>query len=323
MGWFVSKPEPAQPVPPGWHDAPDRPGYWRWWDGQQWTRNYHPKGPPTASSDGGGPAGTPVASWAKRSVWQRAVGEQAYADAFQRIVLRSGKRVGEEGTELNEIAASVVADPNNPHDSNAVAIWVLGELVGHLPRDAAARYSPPLRDLADQGHHLATTARVWAAPIGDGRGGSVTVMLPPAEGVQSFNEPPEIPHTVLPDGAAVQVGGEENHMDVLSRYVGDRDRHLAVTLHLVEEAKTERSTPYRCIEVRLDGHRVGVLAKGASEKLADVVEFVHERGRLPVARAVLKASPLRAEIVLNVAKSHEVTRRWLDSIEIAEGVADI
>ena len=49
-------------------------------------------------------------------------------------------------------------------------------------------------------------------------------------------------------------------MDVLRRYVGDRDRHLAVTLHLVEEAKTEGSTPYRCVEVRLDGHRVGVLA---------------------------------------------------------------
>ena len=113
-------------------------------------------------------------------------------------------------------------------------------------------------------------------------------MLPPPEGVQSFNELPEEPFTVLPSGAAIQVSGEENHMGVLARYVSDRDRHLAVTLHVVEEAKTERSTPYTCVEVRLDGHRVGTLTKAASEKLADVIGFVTERGRVPVGRAILK-----------------------------------
>ena len=122
---------------------------------------------------------------------------------------------------------------------------------------------------------------------------------------------------MLPSGAAIQVSGEENHMGVLARYVSDRDRHLAVTLHVVEEAKTERSTPYTCVEVRLDGHRVGTLTKAASEKLADVIGFVTERGRVPVGRAILKGSPLRAELVLFVAKSHEVTSAWLDRVPTA------
>ena len=87
-----------------------------------------------------------------------------------------------------------------------------------------------------------------------------------------------------------------------------------MTLHLVEEQKTQRSQPYRAVEVRLDGHRVGVLTKAMSEKLADLVAPVNDGNLLPVSRAVLKGSPLRAELVLYVAKSHEVTSTWLKAI---------
>ena len=76
--------------------------------------------------------------------------------------------------------------------------------------------------------------------------------------------------------------------------MSDGERYLAVTLHRVEEQKTERSAPYSCVEVRLDGDRVGVLTKAMSEKIADVVQYVTERGKTPVCRAVLKGSPLRA-----------------------------
>ena len=223
-------------------------------------------------------------------------------------------RPDDYGTDLDGLPAAVIAEPGNRHDPNAVMVLVQDELVGYLPRDAAALYSAPLQDLAQRGEYLTVTARVWVAPREDDRAGSVTVTLPPPDGVQSFNEPPEQPHQVLPPGAAIQVTGEENHMDVLTRYLADRERHLAVTLHLVEEQKTERSQPYRAVEVRLDGHRVGVLTKAMSEKLADLVAYVNDRNLLPVSRAVLKGSPLRAELVLYVAKSHEVTSKWLEAI---------
>jgi hypothetical protein len=115
----------------------------------------------------------------------------------------------------------------------------------------------------------------------------------------------------------MQVTCEEQHMDVLGRYVSDGDRYLAVTLHAIDVQKTPRSTPYRAVEVRLDGQRVGELTKAMSEKLLDVVDFVASRGRLPLCRAVLKGSPLRAELTLQVAKAHEVTRKWLDGIQPA------
>lgn len=295
----------------GWQDAPDRPGFWRWWDGQNWTNTYHPK---DAATNQTGLTGTPVRAWAVQTIRHNVVGEQNYAAGFRRLLSQQGLVLGEYGATIEEARAAVVAEPNNTYDANAVAVYVQEEIVGYLPRDIAAAYSGALQDVAERGHHLATTARVWIAPDDDGRVASVTVELPPPEGVQSFNEPPEQPHQVLPGGAAVQVSGEDQHMDVLGAYVADQDRYLAVTLHMVEELKSERSTPYRAVEVRLADRRVGVLTKAMSEKVADIVDFVSQRGRIPVCRAVLKGSPLRAELVLYVAKSHEVTRRWMDSV---------
>lgn len=330
MALFTRKQEPPQGQlpPPGWHDAPDQPGFYRWWDGARWTEHVHPKAGADARESRNDtlvamvrlegqdtrPA-RPVRPWARAAVRLSIVGENNYGGAFERLLRRNGGRREEWGAEFTALPATAAAEPSNAYDENAVAIHVQGELVGYLPRDAAVRYSPPLRDLAERGEYLVVEARVWVAPQGDERMGSVTVSLPPPHGVQSFNELPEEAHTVLPEGAAIQVAGEDQHMDVLGKYVSDGERYLAVSLHLVQEQKTERSAPYACVEVRLDGHRVGVLTKAASEKLSEVINYVTERHKVPVCRAVLKGSPLAAELVLYVAKSHEVTRRWLDDVD--------
>jgi hypothetical protein len=261
------------------------------------------------------PSGRAVEPWARATVWQNVVGESHYDSAFRALLKQSRLPRGEYGTELTGLPAAVVADPGNPHDANAVAVWVQGELVGFLPRDIAASYHPALADLAERGEYLGVEARVWVSTDGGEVRGSATLVLPPPEGVQSFNEPPEEPHQVLPLGGAIQVTGEDQHMDVLGQYVADRDRYVAVTLHGLDVQKTPRSSPYRCVEVRLDGKRVGELTKAMSEKIIDVVDHVEQKGRLPLCRAVLRGSPLRAELTLQVAKAHEVTRRWLDDVE--------
>lgn len=360
MGWldrFKGKATRAAAPAAGWHPAPDRPGSLRWWDGSAWSEHYsdgaaRPAEPDTQKPGAASPAraetaaaestsapatteparsmrrrasgepnGKPVSGWGKPTVWQNVVGEQHYRSAFATLLRASGRKLEEYGTELQDQAALVVAEPGNRYDANAVAVWVGGHRVGYLGRDTAARYSPALQDLAEAGMVLEVSARVWVAPRGDDRGGSVTVMLPPEDGVQPFNALPEGAHTVLPRGTAIQVTGEERHMDVLGRYVHDRGRHLALTLHLVDEAKTERSTTYRAVEVRLDGHRVGVLTKATSDKLADLVTYVSERGRETVARGFLQGSALRAELTLHVAKSHEVPGRWLERIQPVDGAA--
>lgn len=333
MALFKRRASRGESMPPaGWNPASDRRGFYRWWDGARWTDQYHPMSEeapeiqsPLSRVDPSAAVEQPpakttaqkaVSPWAKATVWQQVVGENNYGPAFKKLLRKNRGRSDGYGTEFDGLAATAVAEPNNKYDAFAVAVRVQGELVGYLPRDAAQFYSPALQDLAERGEVLAVQARVWVAPKDDAnRVGSVTVMLPPPNGVQAFNEPPEEAHQILPHGGAIQVTGEDQHMDVLGRYISDGERYLAVTLHVVEEQKTERSQPYQCVEVRLDGHRVGVLTKAMSEKLADVVQYIAERGKVPVCRAVLKGSPLRAELVLYVAKSHEVTRRWLDAVD--------
>ena len=68
-----------------------------------------------------------------------AVGESFYQDALHQITGGDTRdRV------LVKIVAVLKAETDNPHDSNAVSIWIDGLKVGHLCRADAARYRPGL-----------------------------------------------------------------------------------------------------------------------------------------------------------------------------------
>lgn len=45
---MTDRPTPADP-PAGWHEDPDEPGTWRWWDGERWTEHRSRAGPPGSS----------------------------------------------------------------------------------------------------------------------------------------------------------------------------------------------------------------------------------------------------------------------------------
>lgn len=262
------------------------------------------------------PVGTPVSPWASETLYTNLVGESHYASAFRAIFKERGLSLNEDSRELPDASAHLAIDPGNPYDPTAVAVWVSGHHVGYLPKDTAAEYFPALDELATEGNHLCVSARVWASAYEGGDFyASGNLQLPPRSGIQPFNQLPEEPSVVIPPGRlAIQVTGEEAHMDLLGRYVADQPRYLAVTLHLITVAKTPRSTPYEAVEVRLDGQRVGELTKAMSAHIRDLVERIDSHGKVPVCRAVLKGSPLRAEVTLDVARSAEVTSTWLDSI---------
>lgn len=138
--------------------------------------------------------------------------------------------------------------------------------------------------------------------------------LPEPDGIVPYNDLPDEPHTVLPWGRAVQITGEEHHMEALRTFgLGGNPRHVAATLHVVEEPR-RTGDPVRVIEVRLDGSRVGVMTKAMSEQVHDLVTYVAERGRTPVARAVVKGSDLRADVSVFVARTSDVPQKWLDSV---------
>jgi len=73
------------------------------------------------------------------------VGESHYQDALLAIV--GGKRPQSVRIPTQ---ATLVPEPDNPYDPNAVAVYVAGRKVGHLPRPAAQAFAPVGKGLAEQ-----------------------------------------------------------------------------------------------------------------------------------------------------------------------------
>lgn len=86
-----------------------------------------------------------------------------------------------------------------------------------------------------------------------------------------------------------------------------------MTLHVVGEPRRSGAA-VRQVEVRLDGERVGLLSKALSDQVADLVAFVAQRGCLPVARAVVKGSDLRADVTVHVVRMSGGPQKWLDAV---------
>ncbi len=74
------------------------------------------------------------------------VGESFYQDNLWDLV--GGRRSPEEHVDV-DICAVMVAEDDNPYDSNAVALWINGMKVGHLSRNDARRYRPGLLALQE------------------------------------------------------------------------------------------------------------------------------------------------------------------------------
>ena len=87
----------------------------------------------------------------------RVVGESQYQDAIKDVVkdlLRDGDRY--------ETTAVLTGEPNNPHDANAIAVYLEGGgMVGYLPRDEALAYQPLLQRLAKQKKVAACRALIF------------------------------------------------------------------------------------------------------------------------------------------------------------------
>jgi hypothetical protein len=75
------------------------------------------------------------------------VGEASYQDNLWRIV---GGRRSPDGRVREDVYAVLAAEPNNPYDANAVAVWIQGLKVGYLSREDAQRYRPGLLALEQE-----------------------------------------------------------------------------------------------------------------------------------------------------------------------------
>lgn len=259
--------------------------------------------------------------WSKGD-WPRVevVGESFYADALRSLFPR---QLDDSGRELL-VRAALVPDPTNQYDRNAVKIMIDGKQVGHLPKEDAARYQPVLAALVQRGFLPVTNARVWGSEystyVGTDRRdreilkpefrSSVSVTLDEWYLIVPMNEPPRLPHAMLPYGAALQVRKEENHQDILRRYVNRQGQCWVYgTLHSINEQTTR--TTRDVVEVRIDGQRVGDLTPAMSSEFVPIIGRLAEVGRATGVRLIVKGNQVKAEVVLHAQRAHQLDDAWI------------
>lgn len=253
------------------------------------------------------------------------VGESHYISALRSI---AGKI--KQGQDVEVFApALLVPDPHNPHDRNAVGVHINGQQVGSLAREEARRYTKVLQALGDAGLVGQVNARVWAGMQHDlevdRRGNlkevprfvaSVRIDLAEPHLLVPGNMPPAQAHELLPAGHAIQVSGEDKHVDVLAPYAGRTgEQYVYATLHeLVEQlARSTRTV----VEVRIDGHRVGQLTPKMSADVLPCIRHLAALGLESAARTLVKGNRAAAEAVVYVQRAHQLDNAWFDAVQAA------
>lgn len=260
------------------------------------------------------PKGEPYCMSLGRPEWPNVevVGEHAYGEGIRAALRASGALTAQrcEG-EVERLQVELVVEPDNPYDSNAISVRWNGRVLGYLSREDAVRYAQPVRRISASGFAAASTARIWAYDEGDQLRARVTVALPEPAMIAPLNEAPTGVNTLLPWGSGIQILKEENHFDVLSRYVPSEGIGLLlVTLHKeIYTLKNGTQRPF--VEVRLNGERVGELSNVTSAHLFPLLDHTEAVGETALAYVKITGSALAAQLVLQAAKATEISNDWL------------
>lgn len=250
------------------------------------------------------------------------VGESNYSRELQALL---PKRLPDGGVEV-VVPVTVVHDPGNKYDANAVEVRASTGVIGFLACEDAKLYAPGLAAIQTEGLAAATTARVWGSNRDDWESGgqrffgSVRIDLPQPHMLRPANPAPATPHQVLPVGSAIQVTGEENYRGTTAKYLTpEGECWVHATVHEATDESGRTPKPY--VEVRIDDQPVGRLTPKMSSDLAPAIQFLRDRGQACAVRAIVKGNQLKAEVVLYSKRSHELDQAWFASLPGANGPA--
>jgi len=256
--------------------------------------------PPSPSGRGG-------TAWSPRTKQLEVAGEW-YRASNLRALFAKHAHISDTGTELR-LDATLVPDPTNPHDSNAVAVFVDGLHVGYMERHDARVYHAPIA--AVPGGELIVPSRQWLRGTSTDTWARVTLSLPAPEGLSCPNASPD-GCVLLPAGATVQVTGEERYIEHLSRLINrfGSESVVAATLRAVVEKRPRSSV--ELVVVDIDGSQVGVLTPTQTANLLPLVRRAEAEGRALVCRASMRGNATKVDVALHVRKAHEY-----DDVELA------
>ncbi len=297
-------------VKAGWHPTPESPHWVRWWDGNEWAPAYWQVSRPDSTFLPDAPRFNISARGEARL---DIVGENFREEQISTVI---GGRPKLDQERVWEGVAELVPEPDNPHDSNAVSVRVDGIVVGYLDRATAREYFASVSLFTRSGVVPEVNIRIWAVTRWSTRRSreelksSVRLALPAPHRLLPKNAPPPGEHALIPRGRRIQVTGEQEHLDVLRKYVDPKsvDDAIVVTLHPIEISRSRSSLVI--LEVRLDGQRIGQLSPVTSESLRPLVDEAASQGATAAAWAQMTGSRLAAEVVLDVMRAEEIPDSW-------------
>lgn len=249
-----------------------------------------------------------------RKLWPSIEVEGEFAREAELVKVIGGRPSPNRDIELDLVPVTLVPEPGNPHDKNAITVQAEGHIVGYLSRADAVRYQQSIYRITASGAATATTARIWAST--DDWGGQkkfrarVSVALPEPDMMLPLNDPPEGQYNLIPWGGGVQVTKEEEHLDVLFRHVPPSGGGLLyVSLHqCIKTLKNGAQKPF--VEVRVDGQRAGELTPVTSAHFLPTIQHLEASDEIPTALAKITGSAVAVQLVLQAAKAPEIPNEW-------------
>lgn len=217
--------------------------------------------------------------------------------------------------EIPYVPAVLRTEPDNRYHRRAIMVVIEGSHVGYLARDDADRYHAAITRVERAGFVPTTRARLWAVQR---RGwdeakkvhARVSLALNEPHLLHPVNEPPTVPYSLLPWGNAVQVTGEENHLEAISPHVNPGSESIAIgTIHRVETTSA-RGIVKHTVEVRIDGRAVGSLTATTSPHFLPAIEHLERDGLAAATWVKVKGSAIAAQVTAQAARASELSPEW-------------
>lgn len=257
----------------------------------------------------------PNANWANVDL----VGEYYRQSTITRII---GGRPKAGDSKQVDVRVQLVPEPDNPYSPNgdAISARIDGNVVGYLSSDDAQKWHKEIHRIASSGAVAVTTGNVLAynRTKWDNNGRTrwelevnVRVALPDPGFLVPLNTQALEGVAILPWGNALQVTGEDKHLQHLFEYVPSRGQGLVVlSMHRLEST-LKNGTIKELVEVRLDGERVGQLTPASSLHFLPTIAHAQDMGKTLGVWSKLKGSGLAVELTVQGARATDLQDDWL------------
>jgi hypothetical protein len=224
------------------------------------------------------------------------VGESFNIKSIRKIVR---KKPGE-----HYMRATLVREPKNKHDSNAVRVDIAGRTVGHIPKEEAPSYHALLEAAQQAGVSVEAECRVWYDNEYDERGSVRLDMIDPAFAWPVNPVGASAAVGVWPEGRKLKISSGPEHSEGLEQLLSSAYEpggcSAYVRLGLPEDGGNKMITYF-------NGEPIGLLSPAATTKMRPAIELADANDQEIYALIEVKGNRLAADIKILMTPTAELS----------------